>query len=530
MKQDSSLSTLGQLLVSSLEQITTYESRLQKSRQRDTFYVNAAGGKLTTAYEQLRNASEYTNDNLFRQRAIRRFFARTLSFHEKTHFGNLAEELITELTMSGYITNSSLTRGDIKAIHNIIKRYYLAYWQYAKIERSHTKRQQFQSWILDVLSVRCEQTIQPAIRQLSFTHFAFTYLQPQIQPNMIKHPSEVLAPEEYPIALYIAIQSALLKFDTASIRTALIDSYRQDITVLSRFESFNMRLDALFESKTTAMATRIVKQNGATLHMLYTGFYGTASKLTQKDISSEDSFSYSFENHIKHEYSLLEKLLDNAIIKSIIFLLITKSIIGLAIEVPYDLMVEGHISWLPLLLNLFFPAIFIAASRITLSAPGDRNTTTIISQATAILFAQHEPPRITAPKNVASAGFSIAYGAMFATAFAGLTYILYLLQFNLAQGVIFFIFLSTASFLVFRMSTQIREIEAVASAKGLSAVLRDIIYLPFIYVGQQISYRYAKINIVAIMLDMLIELPLKSVLRMLRQWTLFLNSKKDNLL
>lgn len=530
MTQHTSLSQLGQLLASSLTQIDDYETRLQRSRQRDTFYVNTAGATLTAAYEQLRNASEYANDKLFRQRAIRRFFTRTLSFHEKTTIAPLAEELIAELTMASYIANSSLTTAEVKAIQAAIKRYYHAYWQYTKIEQSHRKRQLFREWLLDVMSVRCEQIIQPAVRQLAFTHFAFTYLQPQLTPDKITQPGERLSQEEYPIAIYIAIQSAILKLDQPSIRTALIDSYRQDVPLLANFEAFNLRLDALFESKTVAMATRIVKRNSATLHMIYTGFYANHHPLSHSELASEDAFSYALEKHIKHEYSLLEKMLDAAIMRSIIFLLITKSIIGLAIEVPYDLIVEGHIAWLPLLLNLFFPALFIAMSRLTLSAPGERNTQAIISQATNMLFAGHTPPQINQQKRIASTGFSIAYGVMFAGAFAGLTYILYLLHFNIAQGVIFFIFLSTASFLVFRMSTQIREIEAVAAAKRLSATLRDVIYLPFIYVGQQISYRYSKINIVAITLDMLIELPLKSLLRILRRWTSFLNSKKDDLL
>jgi hypothetical protein len=59
--------------------------------------------------------------------------------------------------------------------------------------------------------------------------------------------------------------------------------------------------------------------------------------------------------------------------------------------------------------------------------------------------------------------------------------------------------------------------------------MRDIIYLPFIYVGQYISDRYAKVNIIATVLDLMIELPLKTVLRLVRQWTLFLNSKKDEI-
>ncbi len=525
------LSPLGKLLASSLEHINNYERHLDSIKKGDAFYVDTAGSKLTSAYEQIRNASEYADDHLFRQRAIRRFFNRTLSFHDKTNISNLAEDLATELILAGYTTNGSISNANCKDIKAQIKRYYHAYWQYAKIERQHSKRQQFKAWILDVLSVRCEQIIQPNVRQFSFTHFAFTYLQNEITLETLQNQTgENIKPEEHSIILYIAIQQALLKLDNATIRTSLIDSYHQDITILANFETFNGRVDRLLESSPVATAVRIIKKNGATLRMIYSGFYAPNAELGIKDLESEGTFEYSLENHIKREYSLLDKLLDNAIVKSIIFLIITKSIIGLAIEVPYDLMVVGHIEWLPLVINLFFPAVFIGLSRLTLTIPNTRNTKAIIDQATAIVFSGHQPIKIHSKKPTASAGFSIAYGLMFLVAFAGLSYILYLLKFNIVQGVIFVVFLSTASFLVFRMSTQIREIEAVTPSKRFTAVLRDIIYLPFIYVGQQISSKYAKMNIIAMTLDMLIEMPLKSMLRTFRQWTAFLNNKRDDLL
>ena len=93
---------------------------------------------------------------------------------------------------------------------------------------------------------------------------------------------------------------------------------------------------------------------------------------------------------------------------------------------------------------------------------------------------------------------------------------------------IFFIFLSTAAFLAFRLSRQIHELEAVNTSQGSLSLMRDIMYMPFIYVGWQISYRYSKINIVAIVLDILIEMPLKTILRLVRQWNQFLNAKKTS--
>lgn len=531
VKNDTQLSRLGQLLTQSLERIDTYEARVQANRQLDTIHINTVGSKLSAAYEQLRNASEYSEENLLRQRAIRRFFVRTLSFHEKVATKALAEELLTELTQAEYLPNNYLTPSELKDLSGHIKRYYGAYWKYVKIEGDEKKRRQLKEWLLDVLSVRCEQTLQSNIRQLMFTQFAFTYLQPQFEIARAVHPQEVIDQNDAPIILYIAIQKALLKLDTSAIRTNLLDSYRQDITFLHNFESFNEKLDYLFNTKTVATATRIINRNGATLRIIYSGFYGRSRHLSLSDLSSPDKLSHAITTHTEHEYSQLNKLLDNGIIKSIIFLLITKSIIGLAIEVPYDLAVMNHIAWVPLLLNLFFPALFIAISRLTLHTPGVLNTEAIAQQATNILFATQTPPQpIKLPRKIQSNGFNFTYVLMFGLAFTGLSYILYLLNFNIVQGIIFFVFLSTASFLAFRLSNQVRELEAIALSQGSLSLLRDVMYMPFIYVGQRISYRYAKMNIIATMLDLMIELPLKTVLRLLRQWTTFLSNKKDDLI
>ncbi|KKW05087.1 MAG: hypothetical protein UY35_C0002G0045 [Candidatus Saccharibacteria bacterium GW2011_GWC2_48_9] len=525
------MSQLGRQLVDSLTRIDAYESDLLARREHETIHIPTVGSKLSTAYEQLRNASEYAEDNLLRQRAIRRYLKRVLSFHEHITTDHLAEELVTELTQAEYLPNDYATKADIKSISEHLKRYYNAYWKYTKIESNSTKRLTFQSWILDVLSVRCEQVLHSNIRQLSFTHFAFTYLQPKLDLAKIIGQNDRIDPHDHSLVLYIAIQKSILKSDMASIRAALLDSYRQDIGLIHNFESFNAKFDQLFDSKSVAYLSRILNKNGATLRMIYSGFYADDAPITTHAFKTPDSLEYALRQHIEQEYEAVNRRLDKGIVRSIAFLLITKSIIGLGIEVPYDIFVEGHILWLPLILNLFFPALFIALSRLTLSTPTGRNTDAIVQQTTGMLYSESDSQTyaIRIPRAAPSVGFNILYVVMFVTIFAGLSYILHSLQFNIVQGIIFFIFLSTASFLAFRLSNQIREIEAVYTSQGSLALLRDIVYMPFIYVGQQISYRYSRVNLIAITLDILIELPLKTILRLMRQWTQFLNAKKDEL-
>ena len=75
----------------------------------------------------------------------------------------------------------------------------------------------------------------------------------------------------------------------------------------------------------------------------------------------------------------------------------------------------------------------------------------------------------------------------------------------------------------------IREVELLNKQQGMLSIIRDFFYLPFIAVGQWLSRKYARVNIVAFTLDMAIELPLKTILRLIRQWTRFLNEKHDEI-
>ncbi len=531
VNQTTDLSQLGTVLVDSLRRIEAYEAEILSRRQRDTIHVPTVGSTLTTAYEQLRNASEYAEDTLLQQRAIRRYLNRVLSFHTKVPTAKLGEELVTELTQAEYLANDHVTKADVKTLDSLIKQYYGAYWTYAGKEPNSSKRHNFQSWTLDTLAVKCEQTLKSHVRQLMFAHFAQTYLQSKLTLKKLRRDNEKINDEDFPIVVYVAIHSALLKSDKMTIRSALMDSFRVDVTDNEAVVSFNERLDYLFGTKTVAYATRIVGKNGAALRFIYTGIFSDDAPITLQALRTPDTLEHALRSHIESEYVALDKRLDKGILRSVVFLLITKSIIGIAIEIPYDILLYGSILWVPLVINLLFPSVFIAFSRLTLTIPNARNTNAVVGQVLGILY-QNEgaAPAVRIPKDSHSVGFNAAYALTFLLAFAGLSYVLHLLHFTIVQGMIFFVFLSTASFLAFRLSRQIHELEAVNAQQSTLSVLRDVIYMPFIYVGQQISYRYSQVNIVATVLDILIELPLKTVLRLVRQWVQFLNAKKDELI
>jgi hypothetical protein len=75
----------------------------------------------------------------------------------------------------------------------------------------------------------------------------------------------------------------------------------------------------------------------------------------------------------------------------------------------------------------------------------------------------------------------------------------------------------------------IRELESIETYQNGITLVRDFLYMPFVVVGRFLSDKYSKVNVVALALDMLIELPLKTILRLIRQWAAFISAKKDQL-
>ena len=240
----------------------------------------------------------------------------------------------------------------------------------------------------------------------------------------------------------------------------------------------------------------------------------------------------AYESQIEAEYREMNTRINRGIVKSVIFLIITKFVIGIGLEVPYDYVVHGAIIWLPLLINLLFPPVYMILLRLTLVLPNRVNTTALVDRMDALLYAQRPTLSITSSESTAnnySTAFNVLYAALIIAVFGAAGWGLWLLGFGVLHLAIFFIFLSTASFLGFRLSRMIREIETVDAEQNGVSMIRDFLYLPFVVVGRWISEKYSKVNIIAMILDMVIELPLKTVIRLVQQWGKFISSKRDEL-
>ena len=528
----SKTTALGDLLQQSTQNISSYDTYLQSTQHEETVHVSNVANVILFAYEQLRNASENIEDHLLLQRAILRFYKRNLSFVSKRESTTLGEELVIELTQAEYLANDTIPLSTVKTLDSLIEEYYQTFWRIRK-EKNAIPAERLEKWILEILSVKSEQLFNNPIRILSFAHFAHAHFTKLIKYDSLIVPDESIDTADYPTLLYIAIHKALLRSDDANVRSDLLELYSVKTADSSQFIEFNKRYDSLAALRSAAALTRFITKNGAALRILRVTFFEQSKDHLSLDIHHQSQLTNVVEAQIDQEYAAVRKNVNRGIIKSIIFLLITKALIGLLIEVPYDILVTGSIIVVPLVINLLFPPLFLALTALTFKLPGEANKNALVAYIVGMLY--DEPgARRPSLKYTESVGNPMIFNTVYAAVFIGAFYLvstrLIALEFNLVQAVIFIIFLSTASFLGYRLTIQIKELEQVNTSQGLIALVRDFLYAPFIFVGKRISYRFGQLNIIAQILDVVIDLPLKTIVRLVRQWMVFLNNKKDELL
>jgi hypothetical protein len=491
------------------------DTRAQETAHTTKLNVVGAGAVITAAFEQLRNVAENTEEHLLLQSSIRRFYKRLFVMRDGDQLARSGEELAVELTYAGYVQNDSLPVDCLQKINQLAVDYYAAYEH--MLDQKLTYGQRALSWTLDVLASRIESMLNPHVLDQAFVATSSEYLGQLVSDRD-------RSAQDFGARLLVAIYRSLLKSNDGVIRSILLERYGVEPTELTNYAQLNNLIDELLTSKPAERLTRLVDRNGAPLRVLRRMIHDNPD--TRQLLGNREHFLEAYEVQIGREYERISTRLNRAIVRSVLFLIITKFLIGIAVEVPYDIWREGTVRWAALLVNLFFPPLYMIALRLTLSLPTYANTTALIDHIDRILYGTSEQIVTSRVKDRRySKSFSIIYSVIALAIFALVTWLLIHVGFTVVHIVIFFIFVSAASFLGFRLSRMIRELEVIRPKQNSLTFVRDIIYLPFVVVGQWMSEKYAKFNIIATLLDMVIELPLK----MIRQWNAFIDDRKDSI-
>lgn len=542
--------------INSLAAAYMEEAAPPRNAGQATIKVSHAASILAFFYEKIRNALEYKDEHLLRRSAIERILHRR--FGENVNPLKISQPLLRELIRARYLKNETVPESKIIQVAGIIAKYQRLVGE-VKVLQANSVFRQLTGWLLMVLAGEIELCLASDARREALVEVMYRFMHKNLQEK------GQVGEEEKRLQLYIAVHRALLKSDDPLLRFRLFGFYHPEWPALrlSLPEDGELKEDTwtgedLTLVKKTAEALSVLRERieeelrrPAGFRLLYFLRKHTAPFLILRDIVEEAPLSAGerFRDAARLEetvrrlcrkrYEETRARVRRMVVRAIIYIFLTKMLLGLILELPADLFVFRKVAPYPLLINALFPPFLMFLIASTIHVPGEENTRLILLKIRAILFG--EPYHQAGDRSLTFSWQPAARGRFLKLAF----YLFYLLafiltfgfivlglrfvQFNPVSIIIFLFFLCVVALFGYSIRRQALELSTVGRGENLISPLFDFFFLPILQAGHWLSSEVARLNFLGFLFDFIIEAPLKSFIEVAEEWLNFVREKKEEL-
>jgi hypothetical protein len=486
--------------------------------------VSEGLGMLAFAYEKVRNSVEYREDHVLLRGAIKRILKRRL--RPLWNYDPLATALLRELIWARYLPNDAVPQHKVAAIESLLKKYAALYEAVAKKKDAP----QWQDWILGIAACDVEQALVERRAGYALAELFYQWLLDHVEIMGLDD-------QDRDIQLYLAVHRTLLKSDRTLLTYHLfllnVPQWKsmtesEAAAAASQIESWRQTIDGqLLHPKAQAIA-RAVKPYAppflALDEMVRTNPTTAINRITDWGYIKD-----KIDEICKQRYTELHGRVRRAIVRSMIYILITKMALALVLEVPFDHYFFGQVHWPQLGANVLVPPILMAILGLSIRQPGPKNTAAIEDRVRQLIegAAGREVIMLGRAKNGLSAGYSLFYTVTNLAIFGGLAWLLYSLHFNWMGIALFLFFLCVVIFFAYRVRQIAHEFNVVREKENVLEAVLTFLTLPFLRIGYRLSAEFGKMNVFAFVLDVLLEAPFKLMLDLAEHWLDFVRAKRE---
>ena len=491
-------------------------------------------------YEKMRNAVEFREEHLIRRATVERIIKRRMILNENGR--DIAEQLIKELLWARYYENNTIGVEKISEVQTIIDKYFFLRNEISA-GRGRGEQDNINQFILEVMSCEIEECLSPNSKREAFTNYVYQIIRPYISAE--NWSSET----EKDTQIYIAVEKNFAHSDSPVIKYHLLKLIIPEITkitwktaekVLPVFYDAYKQIEKDLSHPLADRTRNIIKKQIPPFLILRDIFEQNIHNL-KTICTNEQNLKYKVDEACRKRYDESKSKLKRAGVRSFIYILLTKVIFAILIEVPYDLYVVKAISYIPIAINIIFPPLLMAIIIFTVTIPGDDNTRRIFQLIRGII--DTDPDTLPVVKAnliigtkskvrgfVFSTTFSLLYLFMYLVSFGSIIYILTQLDFNIVSQAIFIFFVTLVTFFTFKV-IQITQEYRVVDQEGFFSPLLDFFFLPIIRVGQWLSGEVlTRFNVLIFFFDFIIEMPFKAIVEVVDEWVHFVRLKKEEMM
>lgn len=518
--------------------LSYYDDLLRKISVKDSgpkFKVGEALSSVASFYERLRYAIDYKKEHLLRRNAIERILKRNLWEKGEARTSVLAEALLKELTWARYVKNNNYPLTKINEIAEIISKYLVLSRNFA-VEFGGSREIKWKDWLMGVASCEIEESLDPEVSAVDVLSMA-------VESWFNKKFNWVdagLNAEEKDDELAIAIHRSLIRGDESQNAYYLLRRLYKNWNLV-KTEEVEKNMNQIYKiclrirkSLVSPIQSRLYRfvQKEVSAFQILKSLIDENLENAKEILKDPEKLTLKVSEVCDERYGEISSRVNRGIVRSVIYIFVTKIVLAIAIEVPYELYFLHHLSYLPIVSSIAIPLLFVFLVTATIRKPGEDNTRRIMDLIQDFVYNQghKEKTDFSLIKRKAGLTYNIFTGAyllLFILIFSFISYGLTKAGYDIVGIGIFFIFLSMILLFGYRVKFSASELNVVPKKESLASNFFTNLTLPFLDLGVWLSDKFASLNFFILFFDFLIEAPLKNIMGILDEWGNYLRERRE---
>lgn len=518
----SSLSDLSDALIKVFE-----EKEAESSGKKIS--VNILVSKVASWYERVRTAMDYGSEETILRRAIERILKRRLFLFQNPK--PMAEDLVRELIWAGYFKNSSIPESITERVAEKIGLYLNLK---EVVLRQKEANDNTYDILIQLLSCEIDIILLPNKQKEAMSNFMFHTLRNSVE---IVDDSK----QTRDVQVFVAIRKNFAKDDIAFLRFKLFTQIFGPLTnenLDNVKNNFFLGLKEINYQLTYPKKDRIfnhIKAVTPAFLILY-DLLEHEKHAVKHLVEDEQAFRSRVFALCDRRYKGIKRRVQTAIVRSFVFILVTKAIIALLIEGTFEKLFLGNVQWTTIGINTTLPPILMALVSFFIKTPDIKNSEAIFVNVKRLLL--EDDPQIidtvflklkkNAGVTIKDRFFYIFWLLSIFLIFGIIVSFLTRIHFNPLSQAIFLFFIAIVSFLSYRIYQTAHTYTVLVKANLFSPIF-DFFFVPVLRVGRNLTEGIAQINFVLIIIDFIIEAPFKGLVGFFEQWFSYLAAKREEL-